>query len=296
VTPDAKPEGNERSTRWFLNDEREFFVRSLEDAEREHDAGDLSDDDYAVLVARDRQKLADVEAALAELGPTAGENETPPESEVAPATRSRRAEWRRVGIIACCFLIVAGVVILVDHAVQPSTPGQPSSGSITISQQELIAQQISEATGFNDENQDLAALQLFEKVLQEDPTNAEALAEAGWLQWKSGFQQHNVAVTNVGRANVVKSIRVAPTAYRGHLYDGLILMFEDVNYKAAAVQFTEFLTDHPPKTDLELVASDVALAYTKAGEPIPLAVSAAQAATSTTTTTPSKSTTTTSTP
>src|SRR5580658_3779018 len=141
MTPEDKPEGNEHSARWFLNDEREFFVRSLDDAEREHDAGDLSDEDYAVLVARDRQKLADVETALAALGPPEREEEEhdAPDTAADAAPRSRRAEWRRVGIIACCFLIVAGAVILVDHALQSSAPGQPSSGSITISQQELIA-------------------------------------------------------------------------------------------------------------------------------------------------------------
>ncbi|HXN60543.1 MAG TPA: hypothetical protein VN886_08830, partial [Acidimicrobiales bacterium] len=48
--------------RWFLADEREFLRRSLDDAEREHDAGDLSDDDHALLVARDRARLAEVEA------------------------------------------------------------------------------------------------------------------------------------------------------------------------------------------------------------------------------------------
>ena len=35
-----------------LDDERAFLLRSLEDLEREHDAGDLSERDYAVL--RDR--------------------------------------------------------------------------------------------------------------------------------------------------------------------------------------------------------------------------------------------------
>jgi hypothetical protein len=36
--------------RWFLSDQREFLLRSLEDAAREHQAGDLSDEDHAVLV------------------------------------------------------------------------------------------------------------------------------------------------------------------------------------------------------------------------------------------------------
>ena len=64
--PAAAPTGAER---WRLDDEREFLVRSLEDAEREHAAGDLSDDDYDALTRRDRARLAGVEESLALLLP-----------------------------------------------------------------------------------------------------------------------------------------------------------------------------------------------------------------------------------
>ena len=53
--------------RWYLTDERDFLQRSLDDADREHEAGDLSGDDHAVLVARDAARLAEVEAELAAL-------------------------------------------------------------------------------------------------------------------------------------------------------------------------------------------------------------------------------------
>ena len=59
--PERSDSGDER---WYLNDEREFLLRSIDDAERERDAGDLSDADYDVLTARDRARLAEVEAKL----------------------------------------------------------------------------------------------------------------------------------------------------------------------------------------------------------------------------------------
>ena len=51
MTVDGSPKvaGADESTRddrWYLADEREFLRRSLDDAEREHEAGDLSDDDW----------------------------------------------------------------------------------------------------------------------------------------------------------------------------------------------------------------------------------------------------------
>jgi len=53
-----------RDRRWRLEDERDFLVRSLRDADAEHDAGDLNEADYEALRRRDADRLAAVEAAL----------------------------------------------------------------------------------------------------------------------------------------------------------------------------------------------------------------------------------------
>ncbi len=68
--PSGSASGDER---WFLVDEQEFLQRSIEDADRELSAGDLTEADHAVLTQRDRQRLAEVTAALAELGPAPDE-------------------------------------------------------------------------------------------------------------------------------------------------------------------------------------------------------------------------------
>ncbi len=60
----ATEEAAGRPDRWRLLDERDFLRRSLEDAREEHEAGDLADDDYAMLRRRDERRLAEVEAAL----------------------------------------------------------------------------------------------------------------------------------------------------------------------------------------------------------------------------------------
>ena len=53
-----------REDDWHLRDEQDLLRRSLDDARREHLAGDLSDEDYELLRARDERRLAQVEAAL----------------------------------------------------------------------------------------------------------------------------------------------------------------------------------------------------------------------------------------
>ncbi len=292
----APPAGEPgRDERWYLADELDFLRRSLEDARLEHEAGDLADEDYDVLVTRDSARLAEVEEALAALGPESSgpsgsatpEPEAPPDAESRdtdrPAARPMTA-WRKVGIAASCLLIVAGVVILVVHFVQSRQPGQASSGSITVSQAETIEQQLAQAASLADAGgakDEQSALVLYNDVLAEDPSNPAALAGAGWLMWNLGTAAHVAGYTVDGRAEVTRAIKVSPTYYQGHLYLGLILANQDHNNAAAVVQFDEFLADDPPPGELPAVAPDLEPSYLAVGKPIPTAL----ASTSTTTTT-----------
>ncbi|HUE08522.1 MAG TPA: hypothetical protein VMP41_13925 [Acidimicrobiales bacterium] len=281
ATPDA---------RWYLTDEQDFLRRSLDDARREHEAGDLSQEDYDVLVTRDSARLAEVEAELAALGPEVAEPETTPatsgtESSDADATpRPPMAMWRKVGIAVSCLFIAAGVVILVVHFVQARQPGQASSGGITVSQAQQIEQQLAQAGSLASAGglkNDQAALVLYNDVLSADPSNPAALAGAGWLMWNLGTASHVAAYTEDGRSEVTRAVHVAPTFYQGHLYLGLILANEDHNNAAAVVQFDQFLADNPPADELSVVAPAVDPSYLAVGKPVP----AALASSSTTTTT-----------
>jgi hypothetical protein len=282
--------------RWYLADQHDFLRRSLDDARREHEAGDLSDEDYDVLVTRDSSRLAEVEAELAVLGP---EPNGPPEPDAQPAassaakasgadgaSRPPMATWRKVGIGASCLLIAFGVAILVAHFVQARQPGQASSGSITVSQAQQIEQQLAGAASLasaGGTKNDQDALALYNDVLSVDPSNPAALAGGGWLMWNLGTVAHLAGYTQDGRSEVTRAVHVAPTYYQGHLYLGLILANQDHNNAAAVVQFDEFLADHPPAEELPVVASDVVPSYLATGKPVP----AALATSSTNTTKPS---------
>jgi tetratricopeptide (TPR) repeat protein len=297
VDPDASVPAEDTAApedRWYLNDEREFLLRSLDDAEREHDAGDLSDEDHSVLLARDQVRLAEVEAALAALGteslPASALNG--PVEEPRVPENAGRSEWRRIGIIAACFLIAAGIFVLVIHAGKPRLPGQASSGSITVSKATLIEQQLAQAVIYNNGGKLVPALKEYELVLSEDPTNPAALAAAGWLQWNSGFAANAPTIMVAGRKDVEKSVQVAPSYYGGHLFLGVILSQQDKNYKGAVQQFNKFLADDPPEQEVGQVASLLATVYSEAG----LALPSQLLPTGTTTTTPPSATTSTSTP
>jgi hypothetical protein len=288
--------GATQDERWYLTDEQDFLRRSLDDARREHEAGDLSDEDYDVLVTRDSARLAGVEAELAGLGPETAE----PEAEAATsagtetsdgdaAVRPPMAMWRKVGIAVSCLFIAAGVVILVVHFVQARQPGQASSGGITVSQAQQIEQQLTQAASLASAGglkNDQAALVLYNDVLSSDPSNPAALAGAGWLMWNLGTASHVAGYTEDGRSEVTRAVHVAPTYYQGHLYLGLILANEDHNNAAAVVQFDQFLADNPPPNELAVVAPDVDPSYLAVGKAVPAALATSSATTTTKPSTP----------
>ena len=287
--PQSEPESGPQSgrsdsgdERWYLNDEREFLLRSIDDAERERGAGDLSDADYEVLVARDRARLAEVEATLAALGPELPPEVKPASTDVVP--RRRYGPWSRVGIVVACLFIVAGAVILVDHAVSPAAPGQAPTGSVTLSKAQRIEDQLAAASVLAENGEGQQALVLYNRVLTEDPEDPIALAAGGWLEWNAGVSGKSAAAERAGRQSEEKAVRYGPSFYGGHLYLGLILLDQDDNAPGAIKQFTAFLADGPSKAEIKSVSSQIAPAWSQLHEPLPAALTAAT--TSTTSTTP----------
>jgi tetratricopeptide (TPR) repeat protein len=295
VTDVEQSGGSRGDERWFLTDQREFLERSLDDAARERDAGDLSDEDYAVLLARDSGRLDDVEAELAALGPEStpgrsGGAEDPGQAEPrgapeAAVPRASMSPWRKVGVVLSFLLILLGVGLLLTHVLQSAQAGQPLSGSVTQSRQQLIAQQLNQALEANNSGDVGTALNLYDKVLTEDPSNANALAYAGYLQWSIGAKSHVANLVKIGRAEIEKALQVAPTNYEAHLFDGLVLANQDHDYAAAVAQFNEYLADNPPIGLLPQAAADAAPSYKAVGQPLPMDFVDALPATTTTTTT-----------
>jgi tetratricopeptide (TPR) repeat protein len=287
-SPRTGHEREPRDERWYLTDEREFLRRSLADADREREAGDLSSEDHALLVARDSSRLADVEGELAALDAAAaaasGTAAIPRSGRVQPAQSERRpmARWRKLGIVVACLLIATGAVILVVHSVQSRQPGQASSGSVTLSQAQLIEQQLNQATTLDQQGSTKAALELYDKVLTEDPSNPAALAYAGFLQWNVGTTAHVASLVRIGRAEIETAVKDSPSYFQGHLFYGLVLANQDHDDTAAVAQFKDFLADGPPAAELSQAAPLVSGAYKAAGVALPVQFAAASTTTPTT--------------
>ena len=142
--------------------QREFLLRSLEDLEREHAAGDLDDADYAALKDDYTARAA---AVL--------------RSEQATAPSPRRGASRGivavVGVLA--FAVVAGV--LVAQASGRRDEGDTVTGSVSQS----VTEKLNEAGRCFSEGDADCAIELYDEVLVDQPTNAEALTYKGWAQY-----------------------------------------------------------------------------------------------------------------
>ncbi len=224
-------------------------------------------------MARDSARLAEVEAELAEMEADLAEVADPadgdrPAASLEPSSSKGWPLWRRVGVVAASLLIAVGLVVLVTHSVRSRQPGQAPSGSVTLSQAQQIEQELQQALPLNAKNPK-AALELYDKVLAQDPSDPTALAYAGFLEWNLGSTEHVAALVRIGRAEVEKAVRVSPSYFQGHLFDGLILENQDHDPTAAVAQFGEFLADKPPAAELPQAAPLVASAYREAGVALP---------------------------
>jgi tetratricopeptide (TPR) repeat protein len=273
--------------RWRLEDEREFLVRSLADAEREHDAGDLSRADYEALRRRDLGRLAEVEASLAALDrsdelardapvPVAPARDAPVPVAPAPerngtATGARRRRRWWLAVVGGS-AIAAGVLVLLVNLASPQLPGQAISGSVDLNPSKQIERELAQAAVLADEGTAGSvrqALAVYRDILSKDPNQPQALAETGWLEWEAGALAGDASLVARGKALVERSLAVRPDDYAAHFFLGTILLKQGDQPAAAAAQYRLFLAEGPPAGEVATAAPFIRQAFATAGLPLP---------------------------
>lgn len=147
-----------------LEEERDFLLRSITDLDREHEAGDVTDEDYATL--RD-DYTARAAAVLRSI-------------ELGRAPRRARPAVPRSRVlltIGASVLVVAVIWVLLVRSASDRRAGDTITGgpeatdpnSLLVEARSLIA---SDPSG---------ALQLFQQVLEREPDNVEARTYIGWV-------------------------------------------------------------------------------------------------------------------
>lgn len=172
------PEGR----RSALEEERDLLLRSLDDLDAEHAAGDLDNADYEALRDSYTQRAAEVLRQLEGPKATGSSGSKAPGGRKAAAlgadVAGRPKLTRRLAVAGglAVFAVIAGLALaqgLGERGVNDSLTGAVDPSSRT---QVMECQ----AQGAGPEGDLLGAIKCFDQVLTVDPRNAEALAYRGW--------------------------------------------------------------------------------------------------------------------
>jgi tetratricopeptide (TPR) repeat protein len=214
-----------------LEEQRDFLLRSLDDLEREYEAGDVDRSDYETLrddyTARAARTIRAIEAHHA---------------RVAARRSSRpRRSWTRLaatvaGVLA--FAVLAGV--LVAQASGRRESGEALTGDIRTS----ARTQLLEATRAVQEGRLGDAIAIYDDLLADQPDNAEALASKGWLQFQSGDA--------AGIDTLAAAVEADPDYPTTHFF--LAYIFAQAGRgDAAAEELERFEALDPPAEDMAMV-------------------------------------------
>jgi tetratricopeptide (TPR) repeat protein len=255
-----------------LQDERDMLISSLEDLEREHDRGDLSEEDYALLHDRYTVRAAKVLRALDEArtstpvtlaGP--GLSDVPDDARPRRRSRSRRRWWAVTG---ASLVVIVVAIVVVTRTTSSRLPGGTATGSASLSAGQLERRTLGQAEVLEGQGNASGALKLYHEVLEKDPMQEGALAESGWLEFEAGVKARSASALSDGQNEEEKAERADPSASSPHLYLGSMLFVEG-EAKDAVTQFRAFLASSPPPSSVQSVAPFIERAFQEAGLPPP---------------------------
>ncbi len=167
-----------------LEEERDFLLSSLDDLESEHSVGDIDDHDYAELKDDYTRRAAEVLRSL----------ETQQAAfQAVPKTSGRQVLVWLVGLAILGGL--SGVLIA-------RSSGARTSGEISGGVRASAVSPLNQARGlFADPDGWEEAVDIYDQVLEQEPSNTEALTYRGWLAYRLGGPADDAidAFSEVGR-------------------------------------------------------------------------------------------------
>lgn len=196
----------------------------------------------------------------------------------ASATRPRRSRRQRFLLGGSVVTLSAAIVLVVVLVAVPRLPGQTETGNVTLSQQQKIAQTLAEAAVDEDAGNFSQAAQLYNQILSQNPNQAQATAQLGWLDYQVGTSGNSATLKAQGRKLVERAVKLDPQDFAGHLYLGTILLLQDNDATGAVAQYQAFLgatNPVPAASVIKQAAPYIRRAYSQAGVALPSQVPAA---------------------
>jgi hypothetical protein len=218
-----------------LEDERAFLLRSLDDLDREHEAGDIDADDYTTLRDGYTARAATVLRAI--------ESE---QSALPPKRPRNYARWALWSAVLVVLAVLAGV--LVAWASGDRLPGDTSSGDIA----ESVTSKLAEARSL--QTTDLkGAIERYDEVLKVEPDNPEALAYRGWLVALVGSQAGAADLVQRGEQSLQRAMEVAPSYADPFCFEAIVRFRLLNDAPGASAPVDRCMALNPPQQVLGLV-------------------------------------------
>ena len=211
-----------------MDDEREFWLESLNDLDEELDAGDLEPEDHEVLSRSYTRKAA--EALRGDQGP----------SDVSEGG----GRGRLIAVVAA--LVVVGVVagFFLARAVGSRHSGDTITGNDAVSSVPTLLRNAEESAAAGDLAE---AIAIYDRVLERSPSNPTALAYKGWFLALEGREAE--------AADVLADAVVAAPDYPDARAFHAILLYRTGDCSGAADELVAFDAANPPEFINQLVES-----------------------------------------
>ena len=238
------------SSRDELEEERDFLLASLQDLEREHAAGELSDRDYQSLHDDYTARAAVVLKALERGTSRPGRNRKPP----APV-RTRRPLVITMGVILVIAAMTGATVVAFSGQRES---GAPMTGSLP----ETPSGRMQQALQLESEGKAADALKIYDELLKSDPRNVQALSYRGWLLKRAGLPDQALA-------SLDQAVAIDPRFPDAHFFRGMVLYQDRKDPAGAVTEFRLFLSNNPPREMVPLVEDVLRRAMADAGQPVP---------------------------
>lgn len=252
-----------------LTQERNFYLRSLEDLDEEFEAGDIDEADYLLLkeayiarAAATLRALASVDDGVPGAAVRVNGLAEPIDTDGATAVLrlSGFSMWRRrVGVGAAVVVIAAGASWAVVASSATRLPGQEITGKVLGSQ--AVAQQLANAAQAVGKGDQLSAIKDYQSILSSDPNQPEALTGEGWLL----AQTQQPALLRQGLTMLASAENAAPDYAPAHVYRGIALLSEG-DYSGAVPELQWYLNHNPDPQLAPRVRKALQDAQTKAAQ------------------------------
>ena len=213
-----------------LEEQRDLLLRSLDDLEREHEAGELSTADYEALRDETTRRTADLVRSI-ESG----------RLSIAQGPRTPRSRVVLAGVAVTAVAVAAGVAVASSSGSRE--PGTFGSGEV----RDLTDDRLEEASALARSGDVQGALELYDGVLADDPQNVEALSERGLLLASLSEAADLPDLLVTGRRSIEQALEVDPGNPRPLFYLGLIQRLEGDSEAAVATLQQALAADPPPQ-------------------------------------------------